>query len=414
MKRKIIIVITLCLFIFIGTVNAKDKEYKINESTGKYVVSEGACSYSYFQEGILGLGDTVYGFQIEIENDRFSDISSVNGYTAIGKYNESMFFNSLKYSSFFSKDSPEFSCPEKIYVNYLASPDGKGGKLGWNLETACNSESIGTQCKEATYISGSGKKRYVEKDVSEPEKPQKTKTLTCSYKKVSSSSGSEYQSKSSSGLVYNKFSDGTHYFSDTSNDQHEITSGSLNSCEDYIDVKVSGTNNGKYKYDIVSSCNDNIDAKCIRYQNEKLASTIDSEVNDDGTTNNENAAGVINPDEITELEPSKVEINNIDFQESTCDTLLGDTGNKNDPAYYLNFAFSFIKYAAIILLLVLTIMEYAKAITASNQDAIIKATQVTVKRVIIAVVIFLLPMLINFILRILGIISTNGTCGIGF
>lgn len=104
---------------------------------------------------------------------------------------------------------------------------------------------------------------------------------------------------------------------------------------------------------------------------------------------------------------------NIEFNEASCNTLLGDTSVKGEPAYYLNFAFNLMKYAAIVLLLVLTIVEYAKAVASSNQDAIKKATTSTVKRLIIAMIIFLLPILINFVLRLLGIISTNGTCGIG-
>lgn len=105
--------------------------------------------------------------------------------------------------------------------------------------------------------------------------------------------------------------------------------------------------------------------------------------------------------------------NNIKFEEGSCDTLLGSIHNPKDPAYYLDFAFKIIKYLAIVLLFVYTIVEYSKAITSSNQDAIKKATQATIKRLIIAIIIFFLPILINFILSILGIVSTNATCGIG-
>ena len=97
-----------------------------------------------------------------------------------------------------------------------------------------------------------------------------------------------------------------------------------------------------------------------------------------------------------------------------CYSLLGnpeDNVNK-PPAYYMNFVFNLIKYAAIVLLFVLTIVEFFKAVPSNDQDAIKKATQKTIKRLLIAVIIFFLPDLINFVLQLLGIIS-DPTCGIG-
>lgn len=105
---------------------------------------------------------------------------------------------------------------------------------------------------------------------------------------------------------------------------------------------------------------------------------------------------------------------NINFDTSKgCESYLGnpkDNINK-PPAYYLQFTFDLIKYIAIVLLLVLTIVEYGKAVASSNQDAIKKATINTVKRLIIAAVIFMLPMLVEFLFKVLGIYSST-TCGI--
>lgn len=102
----------------------------------------------------------------------------------------------------------------------------------------------------------------------------------------------------------------------------------------------------------------------------------------------------------------------IDFNtEDGCESYLGNPKLKGTPAYYLQFAFNLIKYIAIIMLLVLTIVEYAKAVVSSNQDAIKKATMNTVKRLILAAVIFMLPMLIEFLFKVLGLYSST-TCGI--
>ena len=102
----------------------------------------------------------------------------------------------------------------------------------------------------------------------------------------------------------------------------------------------------------------------------------------------------------------------MDFTTGDCESYLGLITDKNDPAYYLNFAFQLLKYAAIVVLFVLTIVDFAKATTSSKDDAVKKALQTAIKRLIIAVIIFFLPMLINFILDLLGIVTTDPTCGI--
>lgn len=110
---------------------------------------------------------------------------------------------------------------------------------------------------------------------------------------------------------------------------------------------------------------------------------------------------------------SDVSVGDKKFQDGSCKSLLGDINSKQAPAYYLNFAFNLVKYIAIILLLALTIVDFAKATASSKEEAIKKAAQATIKRFIIAVIIFFLPDLINFILKLLGIVTTDPTCGIG-
>jgi len=95
-----------------------------------------------------------------------------------------------------------------------------------------------------------------------------------------------------------------------------------------------------------------------------------------------------------------------------CESILGKITDKNAPAYYLNFVFNLLKYATIILLFVLTIIDFAKATVASDKDALKKALQKSIKRLIIAIIIFFLPILLNFIFELLGW-TTDPTCGIG-
>lgn len=100
-----------------------------------------------------------------------------------------------------------------------------------------------------------------------------------------------------------------------------------------------------------------------------------------------------------------------EFDVNDCESYLGDPDTDGTPAHYLKFAFNLIKYLAIVLLLVLTIIEFAKAITSSNQDAMKKAIQTSIKRLLIAVIIFFTPILIMFLLELFGIVGAS-TCGV--
>lgn len=104
--------------------------------------------------------------------------------------------------------------------------------------------------------------------------------------------------------------------------------------------------------------------------------------------------------------------NNLGWEANSCDSILGSVNNHDAPAYYLNFAFNILKYIAIIALFVLTVLDFAKAVASSDNDALKKALQKTIKRLVICIVIFFLPRLINFILGLLGIVD-DPTCGIG-
>ena len=104
--------------------------------------------------------------------------------------------------------------------------------------------------------------------------------------------------------------------------------------------------------------------------------------------------------------------NSLDFSgdEHECDTYLG-SGAPGTPMYYIEFALNLIKYIAIVMLFVFTIIEFAKAVAASDEKAIKKAATNTIKRLVIVVIIFFAPTLITFIFRLLGIAS-DPSCGL--
>lgn len=95
-----------------------------------------------------------------------------------------------------------------------------------------------------------------------------------------------------------------------------------------------------------------------------------------------------------------------------CTSLLGDPDTASTPAYYLRIAFSVIRYVAIIILVVATVIDFITATAQSNEDALQKAMKKALIRFVLCIVIFVLPTLITFILRYLNDRAID-MCGIG-
>lgn len=84
-----------------------------------------------------------------------------------------------------------------------------------------------------------------------------------------------------------------------------------------------------------------------------------------------------------------------------CSSLLGSPTQSNPatPAYYISIVFSVIRYVAIILLIVLTILDFVSAVASQDNDILKKASSKAIKRFVLCVIIFLLPTLIDFVLQ---------------
>lgn len=93
-----------------------------------------------------------------------------------------------------------------------------------------------------------------------------------------------------------------------------------------------------------------------------------------------------------------------------CEALLGDPNFEGSPAYWIQFAFNIIKYVAIIALLVMVLMDFIQALVKSDKDALKAAATKAVKRFIYCVLIFFLPIIIEFLMELFG---AYGTCNIG-
>lgn len=390
MKKNIITFIIILITLI--PINVFAEEYKL-DFNGNYSVKEAFCTYEYSTSGIN------YKFKIEIKDEKINNVDS-----NIGKYKELVHLNTLKYSDFF-KDK-KFTCPVTVDVNYLALPS-QGLRQGYHLEVACDVETLGRQCNRAKLISSETGVRYNPKGENDVDTIPKTEQLACAYQKATTNSTSA-QLAAPTHLDYKKYTDNTHTIKDRDNNIYTISSGALTSCPTDLYITLEFQNKKIEGINITNSCNETTNTKCVVYRRADLTNNPDSTLGEDGNSGQQ--VDKVDPDTIPKIDMDLP----IDFDIAQgCESYLGnpeDSTNK-PPAYYLQFSFNLMKYIAIILLLVLTVIEYAKAVASSNQDAIKKATMNTVKRLILAAVIFMLPMLIEFLFKVLGIYSST-TCGI--
>ena len=64
------------------------------------------------------------------------------------------------------------------------------------------------------------------------------------------------------------------------------------------------------------------------------------------------------------------------------------------------------------MVIILSTIDYIKAIAASSQDDIKKTNQRTIKRMITGVIVFFVPLLLDILFNLFGVYDIS-TCGIG-
>ena len=90
-----------------------------------------------------------------------------------------------------------------------------------------------------------------------------------------------------------------------------------------------------------------------------------------------------------------------DLAESGC-SMLGKQTRK-----MIFWALDVVKYGSVILLIVLGMLDFTKAVTSSEADALKKAGQKFLRRLIVVVLMFVLPYLLEFVLRMLNVDGVN-------
>jgi hypothetical protein len=92
-----------------------------------------------------------------------------------------------------------------------------------------------------------------------------------------------------------------------------------------------------------------------------------------------------------------------------CNNLLGNPKTKGSVAYYLQMALDIIKYVGIVLCIVLTIIDFAKALFTDDKEMYKPLSKKAFARLIYAVMLFLLPYIVSMVLTLLEV---YGTCNI--
>lgn len=92
-----------------------------------------------------------------------------------------------------------------------------------------------------------------------------------------------------------------------------------------------------------------------------------------------------------------------------CVSYFGSPEDPDCTAYWMQWILNIIKYVAIAALLILSTVDFIKALVSNDKDALKKAGVTTAKRFIFCVLLFFLPIIVDFIMSLIG---AYGTCGI--
>lgn len=125
-----------------------------------------------------------------------------------------------------------------------------------------------------------------------------------------------------------------------------------------------------------------------------------------GGTGEDSSSGRVDdpfPDYFPKLEQDDIE---------TCTLFLDRNGNKTEFGEFVDGTFTFIKIATPVIVVVLTTIDYIKALAASNADALKKTNKRTMIRLIVGFIIFFLPYLLELLFYLFGLYDLS-TCGIG-
>lgn len=181
-----------------------------------------------------------------------------------------------------------------------------------------------------------------------------------------------------------------------------VPNSNLSSCPDYVILTGSD-----YKYSVNYNSLD-YHFQMILTSDESLKSQIMSTVKSQKDYNFA-IVGKRYESQAEDADPNGDE----DVDMDSCDGMFGTVdsdGNYTEgtTGYLMQEIFNYMKIAAIVSVFVFSVVDYAKALVQQDDQAFKKANSGTVKRIIYGVVFFLLPIIVNLILKIID----TTTCSI--
>lgn len=109
------------------------------------------------------------------------------------------------------------------------------------------------------------------------------------------------------------------------------------------------------------------------------------------------------------LDDLKEDLNSYN-QSTTCNGILGEPDNEESVAWLLQQILNYIKILGPILVVILSSMDFAKAIIASDDESMKKAEKKLMIRLVLAVALFLVPTLVSVMLNVLGYTADGQLC----
>lgn len=195
-------------------------------------------------------------------------------------------------------------------------------------------------------------------------------------------------------------------FSITVNDSllNSIYSSSRPSCPTRIYRCVTETENG-YSYELSTSPNQCSGDELSTNDSQEYGSNYyNAAYGDPGDGSASSEDGSVSIDDLRE----ELEVYN---QDADCNSILGSTEDENSVAWLLQQLLNYIKILGPMLVVILSSMDFAKAIIASDDENMKKAEKKLMIRLVLAVALFLIPTLVSVLLNVFGI-TTDQICGL--
>lgn len=105
-------------------------------------------------------------------------------------------------------------------------------------------------------------------------------------------------------------------------------------------------------------------------------------------------------------------MNDYNTDEGSCSSILGDPSNPKSVAWLVVTVLNYFRIIGPLAVIVLSGVDYVKAIINSDDDALKKTHSRLVKRLILAALLFLIPTVVDLLLKVFNIVS-DPLCGIG-